>query len=61
MSIVDTRRDEVVGDMLVIWGEGYANEKDFFRGTLPLNQTEFSVRVPGLGGRCRGRGECVLQ
>jgi predicted carbohydrate-binding protein with CBM5 and CBM33 domain len=59
VSIVDTARNEVVGDMLVVWPTGYANEKEFFAGSLPLNNTEFNVTLPDVSGRCGRAGDCV--
>ena len=59
VSIVDAAANEVVGDMLAVWPRGYANERDFFAGSMPANQTEFDVTMPDLGGRCAVAGECV--
>ncbi|KAB5558633.1 hypothetical protein GE09DRAFT_1032048 [Coniochaeta sp. 2T2.1] len=62
VSVVDTRRNEVVGEMLKVWEAGYANEKEFFEGRMPRDVTEFEVTVPGgLEGRCKVGGDCVLQ
>ncbi|KAB5570103.1 hypothetical protein GE09DRAFT_1054998 [Coniochaeta sp. 2T2.1] len=59
VSVVDTRRNEVVGEMLKVWEAGYANEKEFFEGRMPRDVTEFEVTLPkGLEGRCRGGGDC---
>jgi hypothetical protein len=58
VSIVDTKTNAVVGDMLKVWTKGYApgrSEKD-----VPLEQREFSVTVPtGLEERCATAGDCV--
>lgn len=59
VSIVDTRRNERLGDMLAVWPVGYANETDYFAGSLPANMTEFNVTVPDLGERCARAGDCV--
>jgi hypothetical protein len=59
VSIVDTRRDRVVGDMLVVWAGGYANEKEFFAGSLPTNNTEFNVTLPDVSSTCGRAGDCV--
>ncbi|PSN72193.1 hypothetical protein BS50DRAFT_485030 [Corynespora cassiicola Philippines] len=60
VSIVDTKANKVVGDMLKVWTKGYApgrSEKD-----VPLEQREFSVTVPeGLEEKCAVAGDCVLQ
>ncbi|KAF2200239.1 hypothetical protein GQ43DRAFT_441760 [Delitschia confertaspora ATCC 74209] len=60
VSVVDTKTNQVVGDMLKVWKSGYAPgraEKD-----VPLDQKEFSVTIPnGLEQRCATAGACVLQ
>lgn len=59
VSIVDTARNELVGDMLMVWSSGYANEREFFAGSLPVNNTEFNVTLPDVGSRCGKAGDCV--
>jgi len=60
VSVVDARENRVVGEMLRYWGQGYANEREFFEGSAARNQTEFNVTVPeDLGGRCARAGDCV--
>lgn len=58
MSIVDTKKNQVVGEMLKVWAKGYApgtTESD-----VPLDQKEFSVTVPeGLEETCKAAGDCV--
>ncbi|KAK3938368.1 hypothetical protein QBC46DRAFT_460307 [Diplogelasinospora grovesii] len=63
VSIVDTATNTVVpgGGLLAYWERGYANEKDYYGMRLPLNQTDFEITMPELGGRCERQGECVLQ
>ncbi|KAF2019861.1 hypothetical protein BU24DRAFT_341883 [Aaosphaeria arxii CBS 175.79] len=60
VSIVDTKTNTIVGDMLKVWSKGYApgrTEKD-----APLDQKEFSIKVPtGLEEKCANAGDCVLQ
>ncbi|KAF2004040.1 hypothetical protein P154DRAFT_65566 [Amniculicola lignicola CBS 123094] len=60
VSIVDTKTNKIVGDMLKVWSKGYApgrSEKD-----APLDQKEFTVKVPaGLEEKCAVAGDCVLQ
>ncbi|KAF1945605.1 hypothetical protein EJ02DRAFT_368916 [Clathrospora elynae] len=60
VSIVDTKSNEILGDMLKVWEKGYApgtKESD-----TPLDQKEFSVTVPaGLEEKCATAGDCVLQ
>ncbi|KAF2867526.1 hypothetical protein BDV95DRAFT_598178 [Massariosphaeria phaeospora] len=60
VSVVDTKSNAVVGEMLKVWDRGYApgkSEKD-----VPLAQREFSVTVPeGLEQKCAVAGDCVLQ
>jgi len=60
VSVVDTKSNAIVGDMLKVWSKGYApgrSEKD-----VPLDQKEFSVTVPaGLEEKCATAGDCVSQ
>ncbi|KAK1828319.1 hypothetical protein QBC39DRAFT_289774 [Podospora conica] len=56
VSVVDTGRNAVIGEMLKVWESGYAAST-----TLPGDQGKFSVKVPELGGRCVEAGACVLQ
>ena len=57
VSIVDTATNSVVGDMLKVWEDGYADAADF--PDLPEDQTSFSVEIPELDGKCTAPGECV--
>lgn len=59
VSIVDTKRNEVVGYSLMVWSGGYANEREFFAGSLPVNNTEFNITLPDVSGRCGRAGDCV--
>lgn len=59
VSIVDAARNEVLGDMLMVWSSGYANEREFFAGSLPVNNTEFNVTLPDVSSRCGRAGDCV--
>ncbi|KAI8939185.1 hypothetical protein NX059_005018 [Plenodomus lindquistii] len=60
VSIVDTKSDGIIGDMLKVWPSGYAPGKT--EADVPLDQREFSVTVPeGLEDRCGVAGDCVLQ
>lgn len=54
VSVVDTGRNVVVGEMLKVWEGGYAAST-----TLPGDQGRFVVKVPELGGRCVTAGACV--
>lgn len=58
VSIVDTKTNKIVGDMLKVWDKGYApgrTEKD-----VPVEQKEFSITVPkGLEAKCANAGDCV--
>ncbi|CAA9957147.1 Chitin-binding domain protein [Pyrenophora teres f. maculata] len=60
VSIVDTKTNTIVGEMLKVWESGYApgsKESD-----VPVDQKEFTVTVPeGLEERCKCAGDCVLQ
>jgi hypothetical protein len=58
VSIVDTKSDKIVGDMLKVWSKGYAPGKK--ESDTPLDQREFSVTVPqGLEEKCATAGDCV--
>jgi hypothetical protein len=58
VSIVDTKSNKVVGDMLKVWSKGYAPGKK--ESDVPQDQKEFSVTVPeGLESRCAVAGACV--
>jgi hypothetical protein len=58
VSIVDTKTNTVVGDMLKVWSSGYAPGKK--ESDVPQDQKEFSVTVPeGLETKCATAGDCV--
>jgi hypothetical protein len=58
VSIVDTKRNTILGDMLKVWSEGYAPGKK--ESDVPKDQTEFSVTIPeGLEETCAVPGDCV--
>ena len=58
VSIVDTKSNKIVGDMLKVWAKGYAPGKK--ESDAPLDQKEFSVTVPeGLEEKCAKAGDCV--
>jgi len=58
VSIVDTKSNKIVGDMLKVWAKGYAPGKK--ESDAPLDQKEFSVMVPeGLEEKCAKAGDCV--
>jgi hypothetical protein len=58
VSIVDTKSNQIVGDMLKVWASGYAPGKK--ETDAPLDQREFSVTVPeGLEEKCAAAGDCV--
>ncbi|KAF2251615.1 hypothetical protein BU26DRAFT_420923 [Trematosphaeria pertusa] len=60
VSIVDTKSNTVVGEMLKVWTKGYAPGRT--EGDVPKEQKEFSVTVPaGLEEKCAVGGDCVLQ
>ncbi|KAI8951972.1 hypothetical protein F4801DRAFT_247489 [Xylaria longipes] len=62
VSVVDTKTNAVVGQPLLSWPSGYADEKQFYGKTLPANQTDFNVTIPTtLDGKCATAGECVIQ
>jgi hypothetical protein len=58
VSIVDTKSNKVIGEMLKVWSSGYAPGKK--ESDVPLDQKEFSVTVPkGLEKKCAVAGACV--
>jgi hypothetical protein len=58
VSIVDTKSNQIVGEMLKVWASGYAPGKK--ETDAPLDQREFNVTVPeGLEERCAVAGDCV--
>jgi hypothetical protein len=58
VSIVDTKSNAIIGDMLKVWEKGYAPGKS--EADAPLDQKEFSVKVPeGLEEKCAVAGDCV--
>ncbi|CAJ2506382.1 Uu.00g005120.m01.CDS01 [Anthostomella pinea] len=62
VSVVDTRTNEIVGEPLLSWPSGYADEQAFYAGETPVNQTDFNVTIPTtLGSQCADAGACVLQ
>jgi hypothetical protein len=54
VSVVDTATNSVVGAPLMAWKDNYAATAN-----PPKNQTQFSVTVPELGGKCTTPGACV--
>ncbi|KAF2492965.1 hypothetical protein BU16DRAFT_95154 [Lophium mytilinum] len=57
VSVVDTRTNEVIGEELKYWDD-YAVGP--LSGDVPVDQTEFSVTIPGgLEERCGRAGDCV--
>ncbi|KAI1116197.1 hypothetical protein F5Y14DRAFT_89822 [Nemania sp. NC0429] len=62
VSVVDTKTNTVVGQPLLTWPAGYADERQYYGNTLPANQTSFNVTIPTtLGARCATAGDCVIQ
>ena len=62
VSIVDSVTNAIVGQPLLSWPSGYADEQQFYGKTLPANQTDFNITIPKtLGGKCATAGECVSQ
>ncbi len=61
VSVVDTAAREIVGGApLLSWPSGYADERQFYAGQTPADQTDFAVTIPeDLGGRCAEPGACV--
>ena len=56
VSVVDTERNEVLEE-LKVWEDGYADGDKF--PDLPLDETNFTVTIPELGGKCAEPGACV--
>ncbi|KAH8894895.1 hypothetical protein GQ53DRAFT_820561 [Thozetella sp. PMI_491] len=61
VSIVDTATNKPIGLPLVAWATGYANEREFYGRTLPVNNTDFTVTLPDVRRQCATAGACVLQ
>ncbi|KAI4860223.1 hypothetical protein F4820DRAFT_453104 [Hypoxylon rubiginosum] len=62
VSIVDTKTDSIIGAPLLNWPSGYADERQFYGHTTPVNQTSFNVTIPeDLGTQCSEAGACVIQ
>ncbi|KAI1398464.1 hypothetical protein F4819DRAFT_33942 [Hypoxylon fuscum] len=62
VSVVDTKTDTIIGQPLLTWPSGYADERQFYAGTTPANQTDFNVTIPeDLGSQCAEAGACVIQ
>ncbi|KAF2464277.1 uncharacterized protein BDR25DRAFT_296911 [Lindgomyces ingoldianus] len=60
VSIVDTKSNKIIGDMLKVWSKGYAPGNT--EAGVPKDQKEFSVTIPtGLEEKCATAGDCVLQ
>jgi hypothetical protein len=58
VSIVDTKSNTIVGDMLKVWSSGYAPGKK--ESDVPEDQKEFNVTIPaGLEDKCAKPGDCV--
>lgn len=61
VSIVDTKTNKVIGEMLKVWASGYANEQKFYGKTLPADNTNFNVTLPDVSAQCGTAGACVSQ
>ncbi|KAI1180269.1 hypothetical protein F4777DRAFT_307028 [Nemania sp. FL0916] len=62
VSVVDTKTNTIIGEPLISWAAGYADERQFYSQTLPANQTDFNVTIPDtLGAQCAAAGDCVIQ
>ncbi|CAI6341056.1 unnamed protein product [Periconia digitata] len=60
VTIVDTRTDTIVSDLLKNWPSGYSPGKK--EEDIPIEQREFSVTIPeGLEETCAEAGNCVIQ
>ncbi len=59
VSVVDTKSNKMIGDMLKLWPSGYANEGMYYALTLPANNTDFSVTMPDVSKECATAGACV--
>ncbi|ORY58241.1 uncharacterized protein BCR38DRAFT_78771 [Pseudomassariella vexata] len=56
VSIVDTATNAVIGEPLISW--------DVFASTstgVTADETNFSITIPDLAGKCTTAGECVIQ
>ncbi|KAI0846092.1 hypothetical protein F5Y00DRAFT_151521 [Daldinia vernicosa] len=62
VSVVDTKTNTIIGEPLLTWPSGYADERQFYAHQTPANQTKFDVTIPeDLGSKCADAGSCVLQ
>ncbi|KAI0180332.1 hypothetical protein GGR52DRAFT_569080 [Hypoxylon sp. FL1284] len=62
VSVVDTKTDTILSEPLLVWPDGYADERQFYAHTTPANQTNFNVTIPeDLGDKCSVAGDCVIQ
>lgn len=59
VSVVRAADDAVLGEPLVVWPEGYANETLYYARELPLNNTDFNVTLPDVSAECGVPGACV--
>lgn len=59
VSVVRTATNSLLGDPLVFWPDGYANETLFYARMLPLNNTNFNVTLPDVSAECGVPGDCV--
>lgn len=60
VSIVDTKTDTIIGEPLLSWPSGYADERQFYAHQTPAEQTNFNVTIPdNLGSQCSEAGACV--
>ncbi|ORY68417.1 uncharacterized protein BCR38DRAFT_481909 [Pseudomassariella vexata] len=62
VSVVDTKKNAIIGKSLISWASGYADEQQFYSGKTPEDQVDFNVTIPtDLGSACAEAGACVLQ
>ncbi|KAI8962762.1 hypothetical protein F5Y11DRAFT_176740 [Daldinia sp. FL1419] len=61
VSVVDTKTNTIIGEPLLSWPSGYADERQFYAHQTPANQTKFDVTIPDLGSQCSTAGDCVIQ
>lgn len=60
VSVVDTKTNAIIGQPMLSWTAGYADEKQYYGNTLLANQTSFNITIPTtLGAKCATAGDCV--
>lgn len=59
MSIVDTKTNKIIGNMVAEWPKNFADEAQFASHAIPLNQTSFNITMPDVSAGCSQPAACV--